>query len=272
MRQLRKQCDIQYPNDVTDNDVIYWRRNVVDITIKPVTWNSYIRHLRAVFKFGIENNLLTQEKNPFDDKAIITGKGRRKTISINNLALIENYLQQEDTPPILKPAWFITVLVATFRYSAIRRSQLIKLKIEDIDLSKRVICIMPNINKNHEYHEIPISHKLYPHITRLLTELKRMNQSQTMQLFNLNLFCSAVKNKGKLMTKNQLDHLFKVLSNEIGFLVSPHRFRHTAATNLMKDPNNLYVTKELLGHKDIKVTLSYIEYDVEMIRDRIDVL
>ena len=53
---------------------------------------------------------------------------------------------------------------------------------------------------------------------------------------------------------------------------SPHRFRHTAATNLMKNPENLYVVKQLLGHKDIKVTLSYIESDISSLRKHIDCL
>lgn len=34
----------------------------------------------------------------------------------------------------------------------------------------------------------------------------------------------------------------------------------------MKKPENLYVAKQLLGHKDIKVTLTYIEDDVEVVR------
>ncbi len=33
-----------------------------------------------------------------------------------------------------------------------------------------------------------------------------------------------------------------------------------------KPEQNLYVTQKLLGHRDIKVTLSYIEHNVEMLR------
>lgn len=38
----------------------------------------------------------------------------------------------------------------------------------------------------------------------------------------------------------------------------------------MKNPNNLYVAKQLLGHRNIQVTLTYIEDDVEMIRDTVN--
>ncbi|WP_342750321.1 hypothetical protein [Avibacterium endocarditidis] len=38
----------------------------------------------------------------------------------------------------------------------------------------------------------------------------------------------------------------------------------------MKNVDNVYSVKQLLGHCDIKVTLSYIEYDSEMIRECVD--
>ena len=49
----------------------------------------------------------------------------------------------------------------TFRYTAIRRSQLNKLRIKDVDLLNQVIHIPSEINKNHEYHILPISTTLY---------------------------------------------------------------------------------------------------------------
>ncbi|MBJ3607928.1 tyrosine-type recombinase/integrase, partial [Salmonella enterica subsp. enterica serovar Derby] len=52
---------------------------------------------------------------------------------------------------------------------------------------------------------------------------------------------------------------------------SSHRYRHTVATELMQKPEqNLYVTQKLLGHRDIKVTLSYIEHNVEMLRSCVE--
>ncbi len=38
----------------------------------------------------------------------------------------------------------------------------------------------------------------------------------------------------------------------------------------MKNPENLYVAKQLLGHKDVRVTLTYIETDVEMLREKVN--
>lgn len=39
---------------------------------------------------------------------------------------------------------------------------------------------------------------------------------------------------------------------------------------MQKPEQNLYVTQKLLGHRDIKMTLSYIEHNVEMLRSCVE--
>ena len=74
------------------------------------------------------------------------------------------------------------------------------------------------------------------------------------------------------MSINQVIHIFRCLSNVVGFISSSHCSRHTVATSLMKNPQNVYVVQKLLGLKDISVTLGYIEHDVEMLRDSVNLL
>ena len=74
------------------------------------------------------------------------------------------------------------------------------------------------------------------------------------------------------MTNDKVSYIFKVILKYTGIISSPHRFRHTAATNLMKKPENLYIAKQLLGHKDVKVTLSYIEDNIDSIREYTELL
>ena len=49
--------------------------------------------------------------------------------------------------------------------------------------------------------------------------------------------------------------------------MTPHRFRHTLATDLMKAPErNIHLTKCLLNHSNIQTTMSYIEADYDHMR------
>jgi site-specific recombinase XerD len=49
------------------------------------------------------------------------------------------------------------------------------------------------------------------------------------------------------------------------FAVSPHRFRHSLATELMKAPDrNLQLVRSLLGHRSIATTMEYIDIDMDI--------
>ncbi|EFM91139.1 tyrosine-type recombinase/integrase [Actinobacillus pleuropneumoniae] len=268
IRQVCKQCEIEFPSQVTSDVLLAWRNRVVGTKIKPVTWNSYLRHLKCIYKFGIEHNLLNYQENPCNKLFLRTGKAKRKVLTKSQMMKLDFFLQGR-LPAVLSPQWFIQTIINTFRFTAIRRAQLLRLKVDDVDLSRKVIHISPEINKNHEYHCIPISEKLLPYLEMLIAELRKHHQCTNSQLFNINLF-RKTRYKWLITTEYQISHLFRVISKNIGFQVSPHRFRHTVATNLMRNPDNLYVAKQLLGHKDVRVTLTYIENDVEMIREKVN--
>lgn len=78
IRQLCKHCDVIYPNEITRTHLLNWRNNVVGEGIKPITWNSYLRHLKCLYKFGIENDLLLYKENPCNNLFLRVGKPKKK--------------------------------------------------------------------------------------------------------------------------------------------------------------------------------------------------
>ncbi len=124
-----------YPYELSSEILLRWRNGTVDLKINPVTWNSYLRQIKIIYQFGIEQGLLNYDKNPCNKLFLKVGKSKRKTLSYSQLNALDFFLQDQDSlPDILSPHWFIQCLVNTFRFTAIRRAQLIRLKIEDIDL------------------------------------------------------------------------------------------------------------------------------------------
>ncbi len=90
VRQLQHNCNLKYPDEVSKLLILQWRKAVVGKSIIEVTWNSYVRQLKTIFKFGIEKQLLPFTKNPFDGLFIREGKKKRKVYTssdLKNLAL-----------------------------------------------------------------------------------------------------------------------------------------------------------------------------------------
>jgi len=87
---LQHNCNLKYPDEVSKLLILQGRKAVVGKSIIEVTWNSYVRQLKTIFKFGIEKQLLPFTKNPFDGLFIREGKKKRKVYTssdLKNLAL-----------------------------------------------------------------------------------------------------------------------------------------------------------------------------------------
>lgn len=70
------------------------------------------------------------------------------------------------------------------------------------------------------------------------------------------------------MNADQVEAMYKKLTDITGTRMTPHRFRHTLASDLMKQPErNIHIAKALLNHSNIATTMEYIETDYEVIRD-----
>lgn len=86
-----------------------------------------------------------------------------------------------------------------------------------------------------------------------------------LQVFNVTTFNE--RYMGELMTEEQLSGFFRRLSSTLGKTISPHRFRHTLATKLLRGPYpDIKTVQDLLGHTDMRMTLEYVEVDMDNLR------
>jgi integrase len=61
---------------------------------------------------------------------------------------------------------------------------------------------------------------------------------------------------------------FKNTTNNIDKDVTIYSFRHSGAINVYKKSNSIHLLKEVMGHSDIKVSLTYLRgLDIPKIRE-----
>lgn len=259
-------------DEIDRKTVLNWRRSVLGRDLKEVSWNTYARHLRALFGYAIKNNLTSLLENPFEGCGVRCPNRPPKTVKqrlIRDSRILLVGMARSEMKTLvmasLHPAWFWRTVFETFFYTGIRANELLNLRPLDVDLETMTICIHPEVSKNFDEHYVPIHSKLAKYLRILLLNAKTRGIRPTEQLFNVNKFSQ--RHMRRTMDMNQLSRFYTALSRKLGVHVSPHRFRHTIATDLMKQPKcNLHIVKDLLGHRSISTTLKYVHVDVDQVR------
>lgn len=124
--------------------------------------------------------------------------------------------------------------------TGMRRGEILNLKWEEVDLTEKYIMVLNS--KNSESRMIPINTDLL----KLLSELK---QDPVYQY----VICDKAGNQLKTFKNSFYSALKKSGIKYCRF----HDLRHTFASRLVMGGVDIVTVKELMGHKDINMTLRY---------------
>lgn len=275
LQKFMSTCGMTHPEELTNRDVFAWRK-IALTQMREVSWNSYIRHLRALWSFGIDQGMLETKVNPFKGTHVGEPKRPKKTLTavqIHHARLVleqmEAWEQENKERSRITPAWFWQVVNETFYSTGLRLNQVLNVRLADVDLSDRLILATVEGSKTKREYPVPISSQYHPWISMLVDRAKLQKFKQSDQLFNVNRF--SPYHRRTTMNSWQVESCYAKISEITNCRISPHRFRHTIGTDLMKKPErNLHLVKELLGHTNIKTTLEYVSVDVEMLRECVE--
>ncbi|HAU6732967.1 TPA: site-specific integrase [Salmonella enterica subsp. enterica serovar Elisabethville] len=267
------------PEDITRTDILLWRESILSQRkLSSRTWNNKVTHLRALFTYGMKKGLLPQTENPFYETVVRPDQKLKKILSEKQIVQVYSVMSQFASKELrgcaphprrcaLLPARFWLVVLDTLRYTGMRQNQLIQLRLEDICFEDDVITLRSESAKNHKENRVPIISVLKPGLQHLCAELQLRGMKPQDQFFNVGFLLGKLSVEGEKMSVQTLRAFFRRLSKECGFNVSPHRFRHTIATEMMKQPDsNLQTVKALLGHSSVTTTLEYVDGNVDMVR------
>ena len=231
--------------EVFDEYLIY----LYDKEYKPAT---LARKLSSVKSFLI---FLEDEKiiNSSPVKYLKFPKLERKIPKTLNQEIIDTMLDNSKNLS-LRDSTIIELIYAT----GIRASELINIKITDIDFNEATLRIL---GKGSKERIIPIHDLALKLISKywkneMFNHNKKVNNKNIK--FNRNLLFLNVQ--GKKLTRQGLWYIIKNISKKLGLdinNVSPHILRHTFATHLLYNGVPLRHLQELLGHSNISTTQIY---------------
>ena len=148
-----------------------------------------------------------------------------------------------------KKKLILMVLYAT----GLRVSELINLKIKDIDFDEGVIKVVGGKGKKDRV--VTVSGKL-------LQRLKEYVKTKSPEEY---VFVSKYGNK---LSSRYIQYLVKDLSLAAGITkdVTPHVLRHSYATHLLESGANIRVIQELLGHANLQTTQIYTKVSLSELK------
>ena len=215
--------------------------NEINLNTKSISRN--ISCIKSFYKFLIINKYI--DNNVSD--SIYIPKVRKKlpnTLTIDEIEMILD-IKLTDNFSYRNKA-ILELMYAT----GLRVSEVVNLKLQDIDLNEDIIRIFGKGSKERivpigDYAKDYVEEYLYKYRTSML------KQEKCESLF--------INNHGKKMTRQAV---FKIIKKQ-AFLkgikkdITPHLIRHSFATHMLKYGADLRTIQELLGHSDISTTQIY---------------
>ena len=246
---LESNCsDVIYINQITrriiEDFVAY---SIDEKKLSPNTVNSRIRVLRTLFNVLIDDGEATN--NPASK--IVLLKTDATKIRVYTDDQINRILAHCDSRSYVgfRDTTFIILALDT----GMRVSETLALKVQDIDFESRTISIDGEIAKSRRSRIVPFSAYTSKQLRELVEENKYHFPDST------HLFLSIA---GKPMNASGLRKRLHDIGSRSGVSseieVSPHSFRHTAATTMLKNGMDLYSLSRILGHSTLEMTKRYL--------------
>jgi site-specific recombinase XerD len=152
------------------------------------------------------------------------------------------------------------LLLALMAYAGLRRSELLGLDWDDVDLSRRLLRVRKA--KGGRQRTIPIHSALAPLFAAYYTTRVPLTEQAVF-----------VGVQGNRLHYTQLGQVFRHYVDAAGInerkRVTPHTLRHVFASELLRAGANLRQIQELLGHKHVDSTQRYTRVNAHELRGAI---
>ena len=211
--------------------------------------NRKVISLKSFYKFL--QKIEEIETNPLvGHKALKVQKKIQVPFSKKEILEVMDSIQGDDFESV-RNRLLIEMLYAT----GIRRTELINIKVSDIDFSENVIRILGKRNKE----------RFVPILSTMLTSIHNYLPMRNELSENDYLFVTSKGNKiYETLVYRIINSYFSLASTKLKR--SPHILRHSFATHLLNEGANLNSVKELLGHSSLASTQVYTKNSLESLK------
>lgn len=252
--------DAYQVDDVLKANHLMIRSWVVALSKNEITPRSVNRKLSALnsfYKYALKHGHI--EKNPMK-KVVAPKVGKR----------LPSYVMEDEIPVVMKATdlkadtyaqWRDKTILFLLYTTGMRRSELIQLKIEDVNVSRKEIRVIGKGKKE----------RIVPMTADSLQFLKEYMEVRKAEFTDIVIDGSylLLSDKGKKMDPRTV---YAIVNKYLKLAPSaekksPHVLRHSFATHLLNNGADINAIKELLGHANLGATQVYTHNSIERLKE-----
>ncbi len=210
--------------------------------------------LKAFFKFLLKENIY--KKNIMDKISRPTKNNLLpKSLSSNEINKIFNHLEANRSRNSYRDRVIIEILYGC----GLRISELTSLNTHDINFEESTIQCT---GKGNKQRVIPTNNSCLKSIDDYL-----QNERSKIKILSKNQALLVNKNGSRITRQTAWSSVKGIINKlKLDSDITPHTFRHTFATDLLKGGANLRQVQEMLGHSSLAATQIYTMLDNEWIK------
>lgn len=240
---------------LSKDDILAYHRHLRDeLGAKPATIERRLVTLKSYFAWRADRN--SALPSPFADVRISVRIPQRlpRPIDRDTLkAVLDTGSKMDDTPPSgVDPCEIQDVTILMIKLlivTGLRISELTNLKVRDVSTDASQMIVRGKGNK--ERIVFVTNEQLQDGFRRYCVDRAKSGSLKSP------LFLNAV---GRRLRSQTFRKRLRVLSGRLGIAphLTPHRFRHSAATLLIEEGIDIRMVQTLLGHANLKTTEIYV--------------
>ena len=224
-----------------------WIASLLEKGVTPRSVNRKISTLKTYFKFLIREGVI--QESPM--LKVVAPKSKKRLplfveedqieSLLNGVEFDDGFIGERDK-----------LIIELFYVTGIRLSELISIKISDLNFDNNLVKVLGKRNKE----------RLIPLSTRIVKELQFF-----IEKYKIDNYLFTNLGGTKVYTKL----VYRVVNKYIGKISSinkksPHILRHTFATHMLNNGADINAIKELLGHANLSATQVYTHNTIEKLK------
>lgn len=250
---LSEQYELKELSDASFQMVRSWVVSLLEQKIAPRSVNRKISSLKTFYKYlkregVLQENPMSKVSSPKVAKRLpVFVEEERMEFLLDEVEFPEGYVGERDKS-----------LLELFYATGMRVSELVNIKVRDIDFHTNSLKVLGKRNKERI---IPFS----PELSKLLQEYLvardgKFGQSEAQFLL--------LRESGEKMDRGLV---YRIVNSYLGVITtankkSPHVLRHTFATHMLNNGADLNSIKEILGHANLSATQVYTHNTIEKLK------